>query len=106
MDPLNSSEATSDGNKTIAVLSYFIFFLPIIAAKNSQLAMFHANQSLILLLFWVASWVIGIVIPVFGLIISFIVGLGVFVLWIMGIISAAQGQMKPLPIIGKYTLIK
>lgn len=102
MDPVNSSNASADNGKTFAILAYFIFFLPIIAAKNSQLAMFHANQSLIVLLVWVVAWVIGMIIPPLGLIAS----LGVLVLWIMGIISAAQGQMKSLPLIGKYILIK
>lgn len=105
MDPVNStsvSNFSADNGKTFAILAYFIFFLPILAAKDSKLAMFHANQSLILLLVWVATWVLSMIIPPIGLIAS----IGVFVLWIIGILSAIQGQMKPLPLIGKYTLIK
>lgn len=37
-------------NKTIAGLSYFLFFLPLIACPESGYAKFHANQSLILLI--------------------------------------------------------
>lgn len=90
----------------MAVLAYFIFFLPLIAAKDSKLAMFHANQSLVLLLAWVISWVIGGFIPVIGWALSGLIGLGAFVLWILGIVQAAQGQMKPLPLIGTIKIIK
>lgn len=57
-----ATTATNKNNDvTMAVLSYFIFFLPLIAAKDSKLAMFHANQSLVLLIAGVASGVLGVV---------------------------------------------
>ncbi len=89
----------------MAVLSYFIFFLPLIAAKDSKLAMFHANQSLVLLIGWVVSMFVG-VIPVLGWIASPLLGLGIFILWIIGVVGAAQGQMKPLPLVGTITILK
>lgn len=101
------AESKSNNNDvTMAVLAYFIFFLPLVAAKDSKLAMFHANQSLVLLLIWVISWVVGAFIPVVGWAVSSLVGLGAFVLWILGIVQAAQGQMKPLPLVGTIKLIK
>lgn len=90
----------------MAILAYFLFFLPLLTAKDSKYAMFHANQSLILLLISVAANVVSMTVPAIGGIVSTVVGLGVFALWIMGIISAANGEMKPLPIIGSYTLLK
>ena len=96
-----------DKNKTIAILSYFIFFLPLLTdAKHSKFAIFHANQSLILVLISIAANIIGGLIPAVGSVISLVVGLGVLVLWIMGIISAANGEVKPLPVIGTYKLLK
>jgi len=95
-----------DNDKLFAILAYFLFFIPILAAKNSKLAMFHANQSLILLIIWVVVWFVSAIIPLIGAVISMIVGLGVLVLWVMGVLSAAKGEMKPLPLIGSYTLIK
>lgn len=92
-------------NKTMGVLAYFIFFLPLLSAKDSKFAMYHANQSVILLIAWVISVAIN-VIPVIGTIVSPLAGLAVFILWIIGIINAAQGQMKPIPYIGNYTIIK
>jgi uncharacterized membrane protein len=99
------AESKTNNDVTMAVLSYFLFFLPLIAAKDSKLAMFHANQSLVLLLAWIISGVIGIV-PVVGWIAAPLLGLAAFILWIMGIVQAAQGQMKPLPIVGTITLLK
>ncbi len=96
--------AKANNDVTMAVLAYFIFFLPLIAAKDSKLAMFHANQSLVLLLAWVGSWVVGMI-PFVG-ILSMFIGLGIFVLWILGVVQAAQGQMKPLPLIGTIKILK
>ena len=101
-----SSSSDVNKNKTMGVLAYFLFFLPLVAAKDSKFAMFHANQSLILLILSVASAFVGGMIPVLGALIQMVVSLGVFVLWIMGIVSAANGETKPLPVIGGFTLLK
>lgn len=93
-------------NQTMAILAYFLFFIPMLSAKKSKYAMFHANQSLILLIISVASNLIIGMIPAVGGMISGLIGIAVFVLWLMGIISAASGEVKPLPLIGGYTLIK
>ena len=100
----NTSEV--EKYKVMAVLAYFIFFLPLLTAKESKYAMFHANQSLILLLISIAAGFVGAVVPFIGGMVAMVVQLGVFILWIMGVISAANGEMKPLPIIGTYTLLK
>ena len=39
-------------------------------------------------------------------IISTVCGLGITVLAIIGIINAAKGEMKPLPLIGRIRLLK
>src|SRR3989344_3463128 len=93
-------------NKVVGILAYFLFFLPFIMAPDSKVAKCHANQSLILLIVWVASWFAGMVVPVLGAFISMLVGLAVLVLWIMGVINAAKGEMKQLPLIGTFTIIK
>ena len=36
--------ADIEANKMMALLSYIIFFIPLLAAKGSKYAMFHANQ--------------------------------------------------------------
>lgn len=87
-------------------MAYLLFFIPLVTTKKSKFAMHHANQSLILLIIWVSLVFLSGMVPILGGMVSFVAGIGVFVLWIMGIISAANGSTKPLPIIGGYTLIK
>jgi hypothetical protein len=33
-------------NKVMAILAYIIFFIPLLAARDSHFAMYHANQGL------------------------------------------------------------
>lgn len=101
-----SSGSDAEKNKAIACLAYLIFFLPYIAAKDSKFAMYHANQGLLLLLLSVAVNIIGSVIPVIGWFLIIPLGdLFVFVLFIMGILNASKGEMKPLPLIGGIKII-
>ena len=111
-------------NKIMAILSYIcvcsipLFLIPLLAAKNSKFARFHTNQGLVL---WIANIAVSIVMGI----ISFIIGLlGVellsglvslisglisiffLVLMILGIVNAATGKAKELPIIGKIKLLK
>lgn len=93
-------------NKGMAIVAYILFFVPLIAAKDSRFAMYHANQGLTLFLCFAAVNVVLSIIPIIGWILLPLANLALFVLLILGIITAAQGQAKPLPIIGAYTLIK
>lgn len=93
-------------NKGMAVIAYIIFFVPLLVAKDSAFAKYHANQGLILLICAVAlNFVLGII-PFLGWFLLPFANLAVFVFAILGIINAANGLMKPLPYIGEYTLIK
>lgn len=104
---MSSESSDVSQNKTMAILSYILFFIPLItSAKNSKFAIFHANQSLIILIIFFAGNIISSFIPVIGSLISGVVSIGGLVLWIMGIISAANGEMKPLPLIGEYKILK
>ena len=94
-------------NKVMAVLAYFgiLVLIPIFAAKESKFARFHANQGLVLWLAEIASSVVGIV-PFIGGILSGICSIFLLVVAIIGIVNAATGKAKELPIIGKISLIK
>lgn len=102
-------------NKGMSVLAYIgiLFLIPLLACPNSRFARYHTNQGLVLFLLELAIGVVtGIfgIIPIAGLIIggllSAVGGIFTLVLMIMGIINAAQGQAKELPLIGKITLLK
>lgn len=96
-----------DKNKGMAIIAYFVFFIPLLVAKDSKFAMYHANQGLLLFLTVIAVNIIGGVIPFLGWFVILPLGM-VFsiVLWLMGIINAAQGKMKPLPLIGGISILK
>jgi uncharacterized membrane protein len=95
---------SADQHKAIAIIGYLIpilFFIPLITdAKNDQFAKYHANQHLLLLITWIIGSVLTFVL------IGFLVYLYAIIAMIMGIVYAAQGQMKPIPLIGGITLLK
>ncbi len=111
-------------NKVMALLSYIcvcsipLFLIPLLAAKNSKFARFHTNQGLVL---WIAniavSIVMGIISFIIGLLgvavlsgivtlVSTLISLFFLVLMILGIVNAATGKAKELPVIGKIKLLK
>lgn len=99
--------ADIEKNKVIALLSYIIFFIPLLAARESKYAMYHANQGLILFLVAVGLNIVGGIIPIIGWFLIIPLGnLCIFILAVLGIVNAAQGKQKPLPIIGGFQLIK
>lgn len=104
---LQSNKEDAEKNKVMAIIAYIIFFIPLLAARDSKFAMYHANQGLNLFLLAVAVSVVGTVIPFLGWFIILPFGhLAVLIFAIMGIINASKGEMKPLPLIGKFELIK
>jgi uncharacterized membrane protein len=93
-------------NKVYGVLAYIIFFIPLLAAKDSKFAMYHANQGLLLFLLYLALNIVLRVIPFISWILLPFVGLFCLVLAILGIVNAAKGEKKPLPLIGHLSILK
>ena len=99
-------------NKVMAIVGYIIpllFFIPLLSdeSKNSPFAKFHANQQLVLLISAVLVNIVGSIIPIIGWFIILPIGcIVLLVLAIMGIINGAKGEMKKLPIIGGFEIIK
>ena len=94
-------------NKALAILSYIglLFIIPLVAAPNSKFAKFHANQGLLLFLFDIIMGIVA-VIPFIGWLIAVAGSVASLVFMIMGIVNAAKGEAKELPLIGKYRIIK
>ncbi len=105
-------------NKGMAIIAYILFFVPLIAGthKTSPYVKYHTNQGTALfitaLAYGLADGIITAVvgwIPLVGWLITLVLslaGLVFLVLLIMGIINAANGEEKPLPIIGGLQIIK
>jgi uncharacterized membrane protein len=93
-------------NKTMAGLSYLIFFLPLIACPESRYGKFHANQALLLLIVSIAGNIVLGIIPIIGWILIPLFLIAVCVFGIMGLINGFSGKAKRLPLFGKFTIIK
>lgn len=95
-------------NKTLSIVSYITFIGWLIAYFNGKekadsLLKYHLRQALglaiVSIIFNVVLTIVATIIPA----LSFlgIAGLVIVVLWIMGIINAANGAEKPTPLVGK-----
>ena len=109
--------------KTLALESYLgiLVLAPIFGAKQSAFARFHANQGLILCILSIISSVLmsfnsiimaavdlTVIRVLFGLLygLFLLLTLGITALAVIGIINVIKGKMKPLPIIGKFKILK
>lgn len=99
------SEAPSDESKNIAIISYLTIIGFIVAyvmhSKNkTDFAAFHIRQAFgIGILGLIAYPINGI--PVLR-IVSFVIFSVCLILIILGLLSASQGEKKPVPVVGKY----
>lgn len=98
--------------KTTGILSYIAIIGWLIAylAGDKEGAKFHLNQSLVLNIAslinsYILSRILGLI-PLVGGIVSWIISLILFVLWIMGLVAACKDQEKPVPILGSIKLLK
>ena len=91
-------------NKVFAVLAYIwiLFLIPLLAAKDSKFARYHAYQGVALFVAWVIVGVIDRLLPYSLSGIGWLLSVGLLVLMVMGIINAAQGRGRPLPLIGGF----
>ena len=121
--PVENGTEPDSMEKTLALEAYLgiLVLAPIFGAKNSPFVRFHANQGLILCATSIglsllmtfnsvimasvgASWlniILGLFNGLYGL-----ASCGIIVLAVIGIINAVKGRMKPLPIIGKFNILK
>ncbi len=108
MDPSKNGYDPSDiqDNKGMAAIAYILFFVPLIAAKESKFAMYHTNQGLTLFVTAIAANMALGLIPALGWLLLPFVNLALLALAIWGLATALQGLVRPLPVIGAYTLLK
>ena len=111
-------KAIADG-KAMSILSYigFLVFIPFFAEKNNEFTKFNAKQGMNLLILEgiaiVSLWILSLIlmwIPFLGFILIGLLDIGVYggcvVLSVIGIVNAAKGKAKELPIVNKYKIIK
>ena len=101
-------------NKVMSIFAYlsWLVLIPIFAAKESKFARFHANQGLSLAIAEIICWVVlGILtkLPLIGWIFGIAEGLFslvCLVFTVIGIVNAANGKAKELPVVGKIRILK
>lgn len=100
---VDESAVVTEG-KTIAIIAYITLIGLIVAfvmnnEKKNSFATFHIRQSLGLGLTMLILMMINII-PLLGWLISFVGSVVIFVMWIMGLISALNGEKKPVFLLG------
>lgn len=117
------STQDANDNKLMAVLSYlsWLVLIPLIGSK-SPFVRFHVNQGLMLAIGEIAwNIIVKIVSSILYAVLGFIglnfiasiivallglVNLAFFIFSIIGIVNAATGKAKRLPIVGSFNIIK
>ena len=105
-------------NKVMSILAYIgpLVLVTIFAAKDSKSARFNANQGLVLLILEAAgSITFGIISAILSKLpfirwipdtLGWLWGVACAVLAVFGIVNAARGFVKELPVAGKFKILK
>ncbi len=98
---LTQVQEIQDG-KILAAVSYWFFLciLPFLLKKNNKFAIFHGKQGLVLFIFLVAGFVVGII-PFLGWLIYSAVTFIYLVLLLWGTINALMGKYSRIPIVAE-----
>jgi uncharacterized membrane protein len=101
------NQAVSQPNKGMAVLGVALtwlgFIIVMLTKKEDHYAMHYAKQGLVLGIGFVILSFAGsflFFVPLLGWLLSGALWLGMFILWIIGIIYALSGEEKNIPIVG------
>ena len=96
---------SADDGKTIAIVSYLTvigFIAAIIMHGNNKtsLGAYHLRQMLLLIVIGVGLGIISWI-PFLGWLVWIVGFFGILVLWVFGLIAAANGEEKPMPLLGE-----
>lgn len=98
--------------KTLSIVAYITLIGWVISfiiyngkQDKSTLERFHLRQSLGIGLcgigLAIVSMIFAMILPILGLIIN-LGGIGILILWILGLINAANEEEKPVPLVGEF----
>jgi uncharacterized membrane protein len=120
--PAAAAQSSGLTPNSAAAISYItvipaILFLVMDPYKKMPIVRFHSFQSIGIAVGWFVLW---IVVAILSMLVAFIpgvrmllilvpflyviVGLGVFILWLMAIIKASKGEWFKIPFIGDFAL--
>lgn len=99
--------------KAMATVAYFGlpgFLVAYLISKENRYVLYHAQQSLAIMFTWMLSGFLWILcfIPIIGLIFlviySLFIGIPLLTIFIIGLVNASGGSVKPLPVLGRLGL--
>ena len=100
-NPSGASHQEQGKGKNIgmAVIAYILFFIPLLTdAKNDPFVKYHVKQGLVLFITSLIAMAISWLPMVYMF--SWVLHVGLFVLFIIGVMNAVGGKENPLPLIG------
>ncbi len=103
---------SSDEGKLAAIISYFtiigwlIAYFALYQKDKRYQATFHLRQTLLyhllsMVIYYGAGSVFFLLGPSIGFALLWIVRVGLFIIWLIGLLSALQGERKAMPLIGQ-----
>ena len=108
---MTTPTSSADNGKTAAIVSYItiigwlVSYFAMYKDNKTSLAAYHLRQTLLLFIiafgYQIILWFIIGFMPYSIYLILRLVGIGFFVLWIIGLIAAVNGEEKPMPLIGE-----
>lgn len=85
----------------IVIVAYILFFVPLLTdAKKDSFVRYHVRQGFLVFICGVIVWIVSMILTWRFYVLTNILSLAVLVFAIIGIVNAANGQEKPLPLIG------
>lgn len=102
------ASGTHDSASWIGIVAYLTIIGWVIALvakqqsaeNNTEFNRFHVRQSLGLMIAGLVLMIVG-QIPILGWLLSFVGTIALLVLWVMGLVGAAQKKQEPLPFVGE-----
>lgn len=107
LEPIGNSSLGMTEN--LAALLAIIFspissIIILVLEKESKFVKFHSIQAIaVAVVVFVVNVVLGFI-PILGWILLIFINLGAFILWILLLIKAYQGEWFELPVLGKFAM--
>jgi uncharacterized membrane protein len=103
MEEIKKDSPQHNNQMLMGVLAYVLFLIPLLTgdAKRNEFVKYHTKQGFALFVASIFLVVVGLVLPFLYIIpVIPLLQLGLFILFIIGIIRVANNQKLPLPVIG------
>ena len=97
-------------DKTTAIVAYitvigFIIAIILHGQRKTALGAYHLRQMLGIVLTGAALWIATVLLAIMtlglGMLLYPLIGILLLVMWVMGLVAAANGEMKPTILLGK-----